>query len=256
MEGYCRWFETPKVSEIREAERTDVSLVTTASVDRDFEVVVPSGLDWSQYRKNMVVPFAHTYDALPVGKALWVRRKKDDDPTKDGFLAATRYVKKPETWTGDWFPDAVWAMIVDRTIRGKSIGFIPTEVSAPDAKELEKRPELTNVRWMIRKAIVLEYSVAPVQSNPEAIVTAVSKSGGSIPVAIQDALGLVMPADSLEDLDWGNDDDEIKTAPVLTGVVDIAAYKQRLRRSLADAAGGLSVKDIVRGTLNAAKGKV
>ncbi len=52
-------------------ERTDVSVITTDALDRDGEVVLPAGIDWSGY--NRVVTFCHRYDQLPVGSNWWIR---------------------------------------------------------------------------------------------------------------------------------------------------------------------------------------
>jgi hypothetical protein len=154
--------------EIKDDERTDVSLVTTDAVDRDLEVVLPEGGDWSQFLRNPVVTFAHRYDELPVGRALWVKRHRD--AMHNGWLAKTRYTVRPEGWEGQWFPDAVWHFVKAGDLPGKSIGFLPLEVSPPRDDEVAERAELSGVRMLIRRWLALEYAVAPVQSNPEALV--------------------------------------------------------------------------------------
>ena len=93
-----------------EAERTDPSFITTDALDRDREVVLPGGGDFKQFRKNPVVTFAHRYDELPVGRAVWLKR--DEQNGRAGILAKTQYAAKPEDW-GDapWQPSAVWALV-------------------------------------------------------------------------------------------------------------------------------------------------
>jgi len=115
---------------------------------------------------------------------------------KKGWLAKTQYTTKPDGWQGDWFPDAVWHMVKVGDLRGKSVGFIPTEMSPPDEKEIIKRPELAGVGMMIRQWKVLEYAVAPVQSNPDAMVVAVGKAldmGLVIPECIMAEAGIYVP---------------------------------------------------------------
>ncbi len=201
VEGYIRRAKASEFLETDEDSRTDVSLVSTASVDRDFEIVSPNGLDWSQWRKNPIVTFAHIYDALPVGRGLWVKRQKSDTPKKDGWIAKTQYSTIPPDWNTGWFPDAVFHMTTEKVIRGKSIGFIPLEIKPPQEADIKKRPDLAAVSWMITKALILEYAVAPVQSNPDSLVQSVSKSLGSIPDCVLAELGLVFPSDtkSLDD---------------------------------------------------------
>ena len=174
----------------------DISLVTSDAVDRDNEVMLPSGANWTQFRKNPVVTWAHHYDELPVGRAMWVRRVKEEG--QNGWLAKTRYTSAPEDWAGTWFPDAVWHMIKEGDLRGKSVGFIPTEMSSPTEKEIEARPALAGVSMMLRKFTILEYAVAPVQSNPDAYVVAVGKAretGLEIPEVILAEAGLCVPID-------------------------------------------------------------
>ncbi len=172
--GFKRIAEPTVTVEISQDERTDISLVTTDAVDRDLEVVLPEGGDWAQFLKNPVVTFAHRYDQLPVGRALWVKRHRD--ATYNGWLAKTKYTDRPGDWEGQWFPDAVWHFVREGHLPGKSIGFLPLEVSAPTRGEVEKRPELKSVRMLVRKWLALEYAVAPVQSNPEALVISAKRA--------------------------------------------------------------------------------
>lgn len=166
--GFTRMAEPAVTVEVSADERTDVSLVTTDAVDRDREVVLPDGGDWRQFEKNPVVTFAHRYDELPVGRALWIKRHRD--ASHNGWLAKTHYTDRPEGWEGQWFPDALWHFVKSGDLPGKSIGFLPLEVSAPSAEEVSSRPDLKGVRRLIRRWLALEYAVAPVQSNPEALV--------------------------------------------------------------------------------------
>ena len=227
VEGYGRIATTPASVDLDEDSRTDVSLVSTASVDRDREVILPKGLDWSQFRRNMIVPFAHTYNALPIGRALWVRRNKSDKSAKDGWLAKTLYIEKPPEWTTDWFPDAVWWMVLNRVILGKSIGFLPISGGPPKEEDLKRRPEFAGVRWIVDKAIVLEYSIAPVPSNPDALVTEVGKcqrAGFPWPTKVLDGLGLILP-EKVPTFETFMDDEE----PGRTDEEDVASRLPKLQ---------------------------
>jgi hypothetical protein len=193
--GFKRTLVLPAGMELKEAERADISFVTTDAVDRDFELMDPKGADWKQFLKNPVVTFAHQYDQLPVGRSLWVKRWSDKG--HDGWLAKTRYTERPPAWTSDWIPDAVWHFIKSGDLPGKSIGFIPTEVRPPETKEIEQRPELAKVRRIISKFLVLEYAIAPVQSNPEALVVSVAKAktAGLAVGGILETLGMLIPSE-------------------------------------------------------------
>ena len=150
-------------------ERTDVSFITTDAVDRDGEVVIPAGGDWSSY--NRVVTFSHRYDQLPVGSNWWIRAKGN------GLIAKTHYPPKPTDWgEAPWLPSAILHLMQQPvpTCTGKSIGFLPLNVRAASSDEIASRPELRGVR-IIDRWVGVEYAVAPVPCNPEAEMQAVAK---------------------------------------------------------------------------------
>lgn len=194
--GFKRVSFTPESIEFKAGERADVSLITSDIVDRDREVVLPQGIDWSQFRKNPVVPFGHKYDEPPVGHAQWVKRVKSDDA--NGWIAKTLYATKPDDWPGVWFADAVWHLVQTEVLKGKSIGFIPVPggVRSPTSEDLKANPDWADSHAIIAKCLALEYSVVPVQSNPEALTVQVAKglkSGIEFPDVVLDALDVVIP---------------------------------------------------------------
>jgi hypothetical protein len=156
--------------ELKAGERADVSTITTDAVDRAREVVIPKGLDLTNY--NGVVTWCHMYDAMPMGRNEWIKEGADGK----SLIAKTKYHARPDGWEGDWFPDAVVSMMQEGGCTGKSIGFIPLGYREPSADEIKTRPELgaKNV-YIIDKSVLLEYAVAPVPCNPDAETIAVSK---------------------------------------------------------------------------------
>lgn len=255
-----------KASSFDDGEHADVSFVTTDSLDRDKEVVLQSGIDWKQFRKNPIVTFAHMYDCLPTGKSLWV--KADTKNGKDGWLAKTKYTTRPPTdlWPADepWFPDAVWHFVKSGDLPGKSLGFLVLSARAPTEKEIKARPELASCRCVFDKTMVLEYAVAPVQSNPDAIVQQVSKcrkSGVAVPDRMLDALGMMVP-DEVQELDLtGIIDEEVvkATAPAkLKAVVHVSAsqirksVEERVLKSLSN----INVERLIEEALSARRGRV
>ena len=167
--GYRRLARKSDEFTLDAGERTDVSLITTDAVDRDGEVVIPSGGDWSTY--NRVVTFAHRYDQLPVGSNWWIR------PRGNGLIAKTFYPPKPADW-GDtpWLPSAILHLMQQPvpTCTGKSIGFLPLNVRAATSDEIAKRPAMRGVP-VIDRWIGVEYAVVPVPCNPDAEMQAVAK---------------------------------------------------------------------------------
>lgn len=182
---YRRTRATPFATELVEGERCDVSVISSPALDRDREIVVATGIDLTQFRSNPVVTFAHRYDELPVGRCLWIKHEGDR------LKAKTRYTPRPTDWKGDWLPDAIWHMVKCGDLNGKSIGFLPLDGGPPTADEIKRFPQWKEAKWVYRKSMLLEYAVAPVQSNPDALVEAVSK--GMISTDALAKLGLSPP---------------------------------------------------------------
>lgn len=153
-------------SEFVPGERADVSLVSAETVDRDGDVVLAKGMNLDYFRANPIVTLAHKYDELPVGRAQWIKA------VVAGIKAKTIYATRPDEWQGPWLPDAVWQMTKEGILRGKSIGFLPTKMRPPSSKEAGMWKD-ANV--IIESAVLLEYAVAPIPCNQDALVEAVAK---------------------------------------------------------------------------------
>jgi phage head maturation protease len=152
-----------KAEELRDDERTDVSVITTEAVDLMSDVVIADGIDLSAYQKTMVV--LHEHDPCqPVGKCLWLK------PVPRGIKAKTYYTPRPEDWSEDkWLPDWVWQNIKAGVVVGKSIGFLPVEVREPSNDE-KSIPEYEGCTRVITKSILCEFSVVSTPANPNALV--------------------------------------------------------------------------------------
>src|SRR5271168_498855 len=68
---------TKAPTELNPGERSDVSWISTESVDRCNEVVIARGMNDSQFQANPLVTLGHAYHLPPVGRSLWRRRVKD-----------------------------------------------------------------------------------------------------------------------------------------------------------------------------------
>lgn len=196
IEGYGRATVGNKQMEIVDGERCDVSVITSDSVDRDGEVVLASGLDFSQFQRNPVVTLCHNYQTLPIGKCLWVK-KTPMAAGGDCWKAKTQYMPRPDTKSEgeEWIPDTVWAFVRDGYMPGKSIGFIPMSFRDVTPDDIRANPDYADAWGIIDKAMILEYAVCPVQANPDALVEAVGKmrAKGIVCKALVDAMGMVIP---------------------------------------------------------------
>ena len=125
-------------TELNPGERSDVSWISTESVDRMQEVVIARGMNDSQFAANPLVTLQHANNMPPVGKSLWRKRVKDGDLI--GIKPKTQYPAKPDAWVeGDpWPQDKVLALVQAGLLNGKSIGLLPLKVHLADAKSSEK----------------------------------------------------------------------------------------------------------------------
>lgn len=253
QDGPMRVVKVAASMDFKDEERADISFITTDAVDRDFEVMLPKGGDFSQFRKNPVVTWAHKYDQLPVGRSLWLKREIKG--SIDGWLAKTQYIIRPPDWgSSPWFADAVWHMVRSGSLPGKSIGFIPLQVRGPEEREIAARPALAGVKFIIAKWLVLEYAVAPVQSNPDAVVVATAKArqkGINIPDTMLDDMGLVLPEEMPSNFEPTDSFKErIAKAPTLQEA------RVALAASVKKSISAIDISALVKETVRSLQGKV
>jgi hypothetical protein len=174
-------------SETLMGERSDVSWITTEDPDRQGEVVLARGMNDSQFRLNPIVTMQHAYHMPPVGKSLW--RKMTRDGETRGVKAKTQYPAKPDDWQGAWPADVAFSLVQADLLRGKSIGFLPTKLHAPEQKEIDKNG-WNKVDLVIDEWLLLEYACTFLPAQQNAVVEAVSKGTVPLPEEFIKAMGL------------------------------------------------------------------
>jgi HK97 family phage prohead protease len=132
------------------SERKMSFLITTASVDRDGDTIDPKGWDLSSYTKNPVVLWAHDYSQPPIGKAVNIQA------TQDGLKADVEFV--PQGMSP--FADMIHDMCKGGFLNATSVGF--RGVDHEKAKDRDRG-------YDFKKQELLEFSIVPVPSNPEAL---------------------------------------------------------------------------------------
>ncbi len=137
---------------------------STGQRDRDGDRMKQSGGSWKNFRNNPVIPWAHNYRDLPVGKAIKVVLDREGDRTR--MLKQFASKENPAA-------EMVEAMVRGKFLRAVSIGFIPQKFE-PDEKQEDEANE-TRVGFKINKWEGLESSVVVVPSNPGALAGAKSK---------------------------------------------------------------------------------
>ncbi len=197
--------------EFSDGERASIDIITTASKDRDGEIVLPQGVDLTDYRKNPVVIWGHKHsDGLPVGKNIWIKY----DKAKNALIAKTQYAEHA-------FANDIYEYRKTFPL-GVSIGFIAKEwIDKEDFNEVTlKSIGLTNkdvvgVSRIFTKTSLMEYSLVNIPANQDATMLAINKGLISRDEAIEKKYpinDIIM--DTIMDTIDSLDDIELKTKAI------------------------------------------
>ncbi len=144
--------------------REVVAVISTDSIDRDGEVVLPSGLQRKNYGGNPIVLYGHdSSDKLPIGTTRWIKAS--------GNKLIAKYYISDKTQLGR----DVFGLMQDGVLRAHSIGFLEDDVTAPTPEELAARPDWAGCNRVIRSWQLLEFSVVPIPCNQDCLAIAVAK---------------------------------------------------------------------------------
>lgn len=169
----------PAETSFTPGERSMVAWISTDCVDHERDVVMASGIDYKTFflgktpeDGNPCVLAFHDFGRWPLGRCEWIKAKTSRE--WNGLYAKTIFDDDPET-------EAVWRKIKSRSLRGISIGFRPPddlqpgEWGPPTKDELARRPDWKGAERIIRRCVLLEYSVCSLPMNAQALVIAVNK---------------------------------------------------------------------------------
>lgn len=170
--------------------------VTTEMMDRDGEVVIAQGMNASEYLTNPVLFYNHDYN-LPVGRCLSLERR----PTS--IVAEFKFAERPDDFVGPFFPEFVASMVGQGIVRGVSIGYTAENGGIRRATPDDRKRWGDSVHTVFNKWKLMEISVAPMQCNPGALISAVRKGavdaeaaarwGGYVP-PVRHAVVVTVPA--------------------------------------------------------------
>lgn len=147
-------------------------VITDETVDRYGDRIIAKGGDFGNFHKNPVIPFAHDYHDLPVGKALKVWYDKGDNNVKAWGLFFDNRVDS----TGR--ADVVFKFIAAGGLPACSVGFVPlSEPYRPKSTEERESMGLGQMGVEYREWDLLEYSPCPVPANPNALQNALKAEG-------------------------------------------------------------------------------
>jgi len=156
MDTIYKILENVEVKKV--GERQYEFTASTADMDRDGEIIDVEGWDLKNFRKNPVIMYAHAYNTLPIGKATHIG-------IKEGKLKNT--IEFPPEGTYE-FADIVERLVNTGYLKAESVGFIPKKWEDGDGGEKTPRRTYT-------KQELLEISIVPIPSNPNALMNAVKE---------------------------------------------------------------------------------
>lgn len=180
----------PEETNLVPGESSFISWITMDNVDREGDVVIAANVDFTtdflgvngdpSKPGNPVVMAFHEYNKYPIGRCLWIKHGRPS-PTRafSGLYAKTLMDSDPDA-------QRAFGLVQRRIVRGISIGFRPPddmksgEWGPPTAEEIRLRPDWVKARRIIRRSILIEYSLCSLGMNQLALITAVSK-GLSLP---------------------------------------------------------------------------
>lgn len=154
---------TIKTPAIDKEQRLVKGLVSVAVPDMDDEVVLAARLDTSYFPERVkAVYYNHNYNDLPVGtcRRLGVR-------TDEKALFATTYILPGARG------DDLLTCLESGAINGFSIGFRADEFGPPTPEETKEYGSHTTI---VRRGLLIEYSITPMPACPDALVDLVSKA--------------------------------------------------------------------------------
>lgn len=134
-------------------------MITTPDVDAWGDIVVPTGMDNSRFRKNPVVQWNHDYWSPPVARSL---REEASDAGVSATAMFARDVSE--------FAAQIFNLYVGKFLNAVSIGFWPLKME----KRYEEREDggSSFIGYEFLEWRLLEYSPVPIPANENALVMA------------------------------------------------------------------------------------
>jgi len=155
-------------AKISKTARGFTAVVSAETLDRDGEVLIPQGCNAKEFLSNPTLFWNHDY-TKPVGRCVDLKR------VGSTLVGEFEFAQKPDGYEGEFFPEVAAALVGQGVVNAVSVGYVP-EIGGvrtalpPDKKRYGERCHTIYNRWKL-----LEISLAPLQSNPDALITAVKK---------------------------------------------------------------------------------
>lgn len=153
-----------KIQEAKDAGRVIRFVASSDAVDRDGEVILQDGWDFTDFVKNPALIYMHDYWTLPIGKNVAIG-------VVDDRLMIDSEFDPPEI---DELADKIFQKIQYGTLRAGSVGFIPIETADPkkDAKIFQK---YSGAKRIFKRQQLLEWTICPIGANQDAVTATMKR---------------------------------------------------------------------------------
>lgn len=163
-----------------EERGTGIFQITTPTVDRFDDVVVPEGMVNENYRKNPVVLWNHDDSRPPIGMSL------GEEVHDTGVLSEVLFDRKNDP---DGFNAKIFGQYVDGFMNADSIRFLPLQAEKRVVEDKETSTEIWGGGFTYNSWELLEHSAVPLPANPDALALAAPAV-----LALAERTGVLSPA--------------------------------------------------------------
>ena len=172
-------------AELKGTAKGFAAVITAETLDRDGEVLIPQGMNSVEFEKNPTLFWNHDY-AQPVGRCNGLKRKEST------IVGDFTFAQRPDGYSGEFFPEVAAALVGQGIVNAVSVGYVPEDGGVRRATEVDRKKYGDRVHTVYSRWKLLEVSLAPLQANPDALITAVKK-GMMSPVAAKRWFGIDAP---------------------------------------------------------------
>ena len=145
-------------------------VISTGTVDRDGEVLVPRGAKW----KNFIdagggITWMHRDAEYPIAKAERIEHGEN------AIIARVRFPEKPEAMAerDDWEPDYVLGLVQAGMVRATSVSLMRLPSGVREASKADRTKYGEDCRMVTSKWEMLNFSLVNIPANPEALLKCV-----------------------------------------------------------------------------------